>query len=468
MNKQDQAETQSSSKTNITFRFITAGFIALILIVTIATMRSYYVLRSFGNATAGNHLAELVSEKTQFFFKTVYPNQTDLSRLQYNALGLLVKDLKQVKHAYIYSLDKKQIWRSQGSSTLSLNQRERDAFNDLMANRDIVGKVIDVDFMTFEAWLYAPQGKMNLLPALVKLNNANNQTVAVLKLEKNFSEAINGALFFSFSIFILSTLAAVMMFLILYWVFRRGVKTIETQEKILNKHISRLSSLLSANKSLQRSMKTASARAVELNEQFLRRVGADLHDGPAQMIGYSVLRLDAISKNGKAQELSNEFPSIIDALEESMDEIRGISSGLVLPELEPMGLEECLRKVVTSNGVKSDIVVDQYYQSIEMEVPMPIKICAYRFVQEGLNNAYRHGRAEKCRLSVYIKNDVLVISLKDNGIGFRISKLDQGDGHLGLKGLKDRIESLGGQFHINSELGVGTALKLSVSVLDVN
>ena len=51
-------------------------------------------------------------------------------------------------------------------------------------------------------------------------------------------------------------------------------------------------------------MKTASSRAVELNEQFLRRTGADLHDGPAQLIGYAMLRINEIS-NKEVISLTN-------------------------------------------------------------------------------------------------------------------------------------------------------------------
>ena len=62
----------------------------------------------------------------------------------------------------------------------------------------------------------------------------------------------------------------------------------------------------------------------------------------------------------------------------------------------------------------------------------------------------------------------LTVSLKDNGIGFRKSKLSTAadGGHLGIVGLRDRIESLGGKLSINSELGVGTALKFTISVAD--
>jgi len=255
---------------------------------------------------------------------------------------------------------------------------------------------------------------------------------------------------------------------VLYRRFRLSVLTINRQAKELNKQVDSLSESLDTNDDLRKSMKTASRRAVELNEQFLRRTGADLHDGPAQLIGYAMLRLNQMSDKQEVKTLGHEFHAIKEALETSLEEIRGISSGLVLPELEAMSLEECINKVVAVHGTKSDCVIKEYYKDIPEELPMPIKICTYRFIQEGLNNAERHGKADKCRITANVTSGVLHVSLKDNGVGFRTSLLDKRNTRLGLLGLKDRVESLGGTFSINSKLAVGTALKLSINLHDVD
>ena len=322
--------------------------------------------------------------------------------------------------------------------------------------------------MRFEAWIDVIRGVERKVPASLTLLDQNGDTIGVAKLLINVDRELAGARTFGVRLFAFVLLGNLILFLLLYYIFRNGVHTIEDQEQKLNQQISRLSNLLTVNKGMQQSMKTASARAVELNEQFLRRVGADLHDGPAQMLGYAVLRLNKISRLEVAQELGQEFHAIKEALDESLDEIRGISSGLVLPELENMSLEQCLRKVVALHGVKSNAEIAEYYRDIEGDIPLPVKITAYRFVQEGLNNSHRHGQAEKCRITAQVKDGVLHLSLKDNGMGFRMSQLNSRGGHLGLLGLKDRVESLGGKFSINSELGIGTALKISVSLVDAD
>ena len=299
-----------------------------------------------------------------------------------------------------------------------------------------------------------------IVASLVPLQGKRASILASIDNSSNFSDLRVAAIL----LLIASLLLSCLVFFCLYKIFLKSLDTIDKQEVKLNSQIAKLSNLLEVNKSMQKSIRSASARAVELNEQFLRRTGADLHDGPAQMIGFSVMRLNMAIEKDESNLISPEFHAIKQALEESLEEIRGISSGLVLPQLETMTLEQCMAKVVLLHTAAHPTEVEEIYSDIDHDVALPIKICAYRMVQEGLNNAHRHGQARLCRLKVFVKNDVLQIVLKDNGIGFRKSQLSNDGKHLGLIGLKDRIESLGGKLSINSELGVGTSLKLTISL----
>jgi len=125
-----------------------------------------------------------------------------------------------------------------------------------------------------------------------------------------------------------------------------------------------------------------------------------------------------------------------------------------------------INKVIEKHQTKAETDVSTYYQNLPDNISITIKICTYRFFQEALNNAHRHGQAEKCRVSAHVIDDVLHLSIKDNGIGFRKSQLNTDGSHLGLMGLKDRIESLGGTFGINSELGVGTSIKVKLNLTE--
>jgi len=447
-------------KNNLTARFIAIGIIAIILIVSAMTLGGYYVLLSNGIVSEGSRLGVRVSEVVRM----TIDDQTKIERQHITRIGDLFAHLNGIESATIYNTSFKPILPT--NSNLKLNPEEILLARQLLANTDSDQMVLGLDFSSLDAWLSHYKGETTILPVLVKLKEPSGKVFSVAKIDYNFKEALDYARHFGLRVMLFEFLCSIMLFLALYFTFRRGIKTIAHQEQKLNLQIDRLSKLLLINKNLQKSMKTASARAVELNEQFLRRVGADLHDGPAQMIGFAVLRLNQVSKHEAANSFGHEFHAVREALEDSLEEIRGISSGLVLPELETISLEECLRKVVTLHSTKSKIEVAQYYQDLPDNIPLPIKICAYRFIQEGLNNAHRHGSAKKCRLSAYMKGNDLIISLKDNGVGFRQSSLQEGGSHLGLIGLKDRVESLGGSFSLNSELAVGTALKIKISLVN--
>jgi len=460
MNDTALNSSSDTKNNNLTTRFVVTGVIAIIIIVSIMTLRGYYVLRSTGVENEGHRVAVKVSELVGM----LNDNVDKIEGRHVVRIGESFKHLNAVESATIFMLNLKPFWpRTSGPS---LNAAEKRVVTELLSDPNLDEQVVDLNFRSLDSWIDGPLVRTKVLPVFIKLKGPDGKVFSIARIDYNFEDALNYARFFGFRVLVFTLLCSIILFLALYYTFRHGIKTIEQQEKKLNHQISRLSNLLSLNKLMQQSMKTASARAVELNEQFLRRVGADLHDGPAQMIGFAVMRLHQVSKQEAAKMFGHEFHAVKEALDSSLEEIRGISSGLVLPELENLSLEECLRKVVTLDGAKSNAEVAQYYQELPRDIPLPVKICAYRFIQEGLNNAHRHGDATKCRLSAYVKNQELVISLKDNGIGFRKSKLKEGGPHLGLVGLKDRIKSIGGSFSINSELGVGTALKLTISLVD--
>lgn len=471
-------------KPNLTRRFVVTGLVTALVIAIVTAILVYYLVVDKGlNDTALRLLPQIQSEVSEIFAieasfvdevvdETATPSSVNDQAISLDLrladmLARSIEKISEVGDVSIFDLTRKRLFSS--DPNLKLSKRERTKLNKFNTD-DFSGEngylVTGPNIWTSAAWRDVTSDSSNSLTALYGLQDRNGDLVGVARVMVDSKRGLSDAFSLGVRLMVYALLGNLLLFWLLYRNFRRGIDTIEDQERVLNHQIARLSSLLSINKNMQKSIKTASARAVELNEQFLRRVGADLHDGPAQMIGYAMLRLNKVSKEEAVKKLGHEFHAVKDALEESLEEIRGISSGLVLPELEQLSLEQCLRKVVLLHSANSAAKISQYYKSLTDEIDLPIKICAYRFVQEGLNNAERHGQAKKCRLTAQMKGDVLHLSLKDNGMGFRKSRLSTEGGHLGLMGLKDRIESLGGKLSINSELGVGTAIKLSIALKD--
>ena len=454
-------DTVKEKDENLTLRFAIAAFLAVILSACLMTSASYYYLRSIGlnthlQAVAYNLLLDLNELEIE-------PSDISLDPLNSIKMSGLQRRHKVMEIAFFDS-ETRLLWSN--SAGQNLQTAERTQFESAIVNRDTESSVIDPFRFSIAQIKKILSDAAEPMVVMTPLIDADRNFDGMIKTQHDFSGVLKQARRTSEKLFAFILLGHLILVLVLYLNFRRGIQTIEKQESKLSQQISRLSNLLSLNKSMQKSMKSASSRAVELNEQFLRRVGSDLHDGPAQSIGYAVLRLEQIGKQQESKQLGHEFHVVKEALDGALKEIREISTGLVLPELDELTLEQSLNRVVSRHQANGKTKVSQFYQDLPNMISTPVKICAYRFVQEGLNNASRHGQAEKCRVSAYVKADVLHLSLKDNGMGFRKSQLSTEGGHLGLMGLKDRIESLGGKFSINSELGVGTAIKVSIALTD--
>ena len=465
-----------NSQKNLRRHFLVAGTIAVLVLACLAAVAHYWLARSATIESVSTVMVEHISSEFKQLEQgaeglTISASQQDLlarERIQSSAKTLIdrLMNLYKLDSLVVFSRSQELVWNSESApESIPLNEK---ALAVSLLSLESEFRVQDQDFTKLSTWRAVLFGEANEVVIWIGLGSDQGTTDYLLRTVADFSTSLVQARGLAIRTCVMLLVGCLILFFVLSLSFRRGVNTIKAQEQKMSHQIQRLSNLLSVNKAMQNSMKTASARAVELNEQFLRRVGADLHDGPAQMIGYSVLRLNEVSRKEQAQSLGQEFHAVKEALEESLTEIRGISSGLVLPELAELNFEECLRKVVTLHGTKSKAEVAQYYSELPEDIPLPIKITAYRFIQEGLNNAEDHGQATKCRLSAHVVDNKLTVSLKDNGIGFRKSKLSTAadGGHLGIVGLRDRIESLGGKLSINSELGVGTALKFTISVAD--
>jgi signal transduction histidine kinase len=275
----------------------------------------------------------------------------------------------------------------------------------------------------------------------------------------DFKATLASALWSSWLIVAGATLAA---FLLLSGIVLRGSRTIDDQRGALRRQVSELQGLVTQNSALRLRVQRASRRATALNERYLRRIGADLHDGPAQLVALAALRMDSPVFSGDghwSESRSTEVAMIRKTLEDAMREIRGICNGLVLPQIETAAAPDILRLAVNEHERRTGTSVTLTLAGQLPEPGASEKISIYRFVQEGLNNAYRHGRGKDQAVRAGMKGGRLFVEVSDGGPGFDPARAEG----LGLAGLRERVESIGGQFETVSG-PQGTRLVISLSV----
>jgi signal transduction histidine kinase len=241
-------------------------------------------------------------------------------------------------------------------------------------------------------------------------------------------------------------------FLILSAIVLRGSRTIERQ--------------LQENLDLTLRVKRGSQRAVAFNERFLRRVGADLHDGPAQLMAYAALRMDSeqiLSDDSNRATREEEVATIKESLDEAIRDIRIICRGLILPHIETLSVSEAARRAVEHYQSRTDASVDSAIEPLNYEVPVAVKICVYRFIQEGLNNGWRHADGKGQRVEMKRLCSEITVIVQDAGQGFKAENASFIG--LGLSGLRERVENLGGKFQIKSSF-TGTTLTMVLNIND--
>lgn len=261
--------------------------------------------------------------------------------------------------------------------------------------------------------------------------------------------------------------AMLAMYLLLSGLVGRGSNTIVRQRRDLEEKVDRLTALLAENQGLHERVRLAATRTTTLNERFLRRLSAELHDGPAQQIALALLRLDSVSAycatctRGDAagrEENSADLDRIQASVHHALQEIRAISSGLRLPELGTLTLSEAVARAVRMHERRTGTTVLLERDELPDDVPLPVKITVYRVIEEALNNAFRHGEGIEQRVTLRMDARALRLEIADRGPGFDGLPIADSDEHLGLIGMRERIESLGGVFAIESAAGRGTTV----------
>ncbi|MGD8487253.1 MAG: sensor histidine kinase [Chloroflexota bacterium] len=264
----------------------------------------------------------------------------------------------------------------------------------------------------------------------------------------------------------LVTLAIVLAGLLLWRVVKRGSDTIQRQEVALSRQVDELTDLLEQNAELSERVHQAAERTTTLNERSMRRVSSDLHDGPGQMLSLAMLRLDGLQKRAERGDPPSaaEIAEVEAVLDEAMADMRGVAAGLRLPELAPMDVESVASRAVQDHQRRSGTPVELHADHIPDQVPLPVKIALFRALQESLSNATRHGRSEHVEVRLRGAPDRLLgpglsLTVRDDGVGFDSAVLSRTDG-LGLAGIREQAEVLGGSFEVNSVPGDGTELQV--------
>jgi len=180
------------------------------------------------------------------------------------------------------------------------------------------------------------------------------------------------------------------------------------------------------------------------------RISKDLHDG----IGQKLL----ILKN-KLNESDNKT-----LVNETIEEVRTISRDLYPFQLQELGITKAIEHTITQIDENTTLFISSEIDNIDNIFQKEQEVNIYRIVQESLSNIIKHAKAEASKVSIQKLADKIIISIKDNGVGFDFSDKYQETNSLGLKTLLERTKFLKGQMKIQSKKGDGTIIEFTFPV----
>ena len=250
------------------------------------------------------------------------------------------------------------------------------------------------------------------------------------------------------------------MYLLLVGMVRGASTTISRQHR-------RLEHLAVQNADLAKRVRRAAAQKSETDERLLMRIAQDLHDGPAQDVSLALLRLDAVggAEEGGGQPASAQLDIQLmrAALSGAIKEMREIAAGLRLPDMEGLTLAQVVDRAVKEHTEKTGDRVKVTIAPGLRAAELPVNIAVYRLVQEALNNSYQHAGVDEEEVDLRFSQEALQLEVRDRGVGLDGSAgpraPSKGRAPLGIRGMRERVEMLGGTLELISEPGSGTTVR---------
>lgn len=204
----------------------------------------------------------------------------------------------------------------------------------------------------------------------------------------------------------------------------------------------------------------------DAKEEEKRHIARELHDELGQLLSAIKINLKALARlSDDSDERKERTRDAIALVDDMIGHVRAMALDLRPPLLDELGLVAALRGYAEGQSVRTGVAIGVEANAGAETLRPDTSITAFRIVQEAVNNTLRHASAGRITVSVRADASRLLLSVRDDGRGFDVGEALQraaNGRHLGLLGMRERVEALGGQLEIESASGQGTEVRASV------
>lgn len=205
-----------------------------------------------------------------------------------------------------------------------------------------------------------------------------------------------------------------------------------------------------------------SRRLIEVQEEERRHFSRELHDEFGQLLVAINMHLHA-AESSAGDAAQSDLAEATALLQRAVEQVRGLALELRPAILETEGLDGTLRWLAQQHEQRTGIPTRV---SGRLDgVPAEIAIAGFRVVQQALTNIVLHAQAQNTWIELAQAQGAIEILVADDGRGFEVEKTLQngpGAGHLGLLGMRERVEFVGGALEVDSTPGKGTRIRVRI------
>ena len=199
---------------------------------------------------------------------------------------------------------------------------------------------------------------------------------------------------------------------------------------------------------------------IDGQEEERRRIARELHDGVGQKLAGLKLNCSGIISGGKTEPTTSALKNLSNLIDETANEVRGISHQMLPKELEQFGLIAAIEGLMENSFRNTSIHVYFEHFGVNNRLSYLIELAIYRILQELISNILKHASATEVKTELLKRRDSVVLIVEDNGVGSDLSqKKDHG---IGLMNIESRVESVNGILTYETEPGKGTVVIVNI------
>ena len=242
-------------------------------------------------------------------------------------------------------------------------------------------------------------------------------------------------------------------------------------EEALKKSERHYSELLEQSQRLQAQLRQLSRQIISTQEEERREISRELHDVIAQTLTGINVRLAALKKEAmvNTKGLDRNIARTQRLVEKSVDIVHQFARELRPAVLDDLGLIPALhsymKSFTTRTGVRTHLIA---FAGVE-QLDTARRTVLFRVAQEAMTNIARHAQASRMEVNIQKLHSAARMDVKDNGKSFQVERVLQASGNkrLGLLGMKERVEMIGGTFCVESAPGQGTTVRVEIPFVPI-